>query len=377
MRVALVSMRFDTRGGSERRTFQLARGLISAGHAVEVFAANAEDVDIDAGINIVPMSGGPSFLKVMSFTKNVNRMLAERHDIDIVHNQIRPFTDGIVTVGGGCHAENLERRGGYSRYINPLHHVVLGMERERYMEGGCQAVITNSEFSKKGILRHYPMPPEKVFVAYNGVDSVKFNPGSAAVHRVDVRSRYGINDEPVLLFLGSGFRRKGLQAVIKALSLLKGSGKASGRSRLIVVGKDRPAPYMKLAARLGVSDRITFAGPTRTPEAFYGAADIFILPTRYDPFSNATLEAMACGLPVITTHSNGVSEIIQEGENGFVLKSPDDCEGIAETVDCILSEGAGTSTGANARSTVEKLTWDSTLASTLAVYEAVLLAGRH
>lgn len=158
MKVALVSILFNARSGSERRTYQLAKGLIDAGHVVEIFAARVDDMDLGAKENIVPMAPGPSFLKLMSFTRNVGRMLAGRHDIDVVHNQIRPFTDGIVTVGGGCHAEYLERMRGRLRVPGPFDFLVLKMERDHYCKDGCRAVITNSEFAKAGILKHYPIP---------------------------------------------------------------------------------------------------------------------------------------------------------------------------------------------------------------------------
>jgi len=369
MRVALVSIRFDRKGGSERRAYQLTRGLVEAGHDVEVFAASVEDLDLDIKVNIVPMSGGPSFMKVASFTRNVRAMLAGRPDIDITHNQIRPFTDGVVTVGGGCHAEYLREYGGAFRSLNPLHRVVLRLEREMYRPGGCRAVITNSEFSKAGILRHYPMPPERVFVAYNGVDLDKFNPNNAAVNKIKTRSRLGLTDEPVALFLGNGFGRKGLDTVIRALAIVKGMEREIRDLRLLIVGKDSPAPYKRLAVKLGVADRLLFVGGVSDPETYCAAADIFVLPTRFDPFSNATLEAMACGMPVITTSKNGVSEVIADGESGFVMRDPDDAMGLAATLAYLSCEKERKAIGARARIAAESLTWDKTLKRTLEVYE--------
>jgi len=371
MKVALVSIIFNTKSGSERRTYQLAKGLLEAGHEVEVFAARVEDMDLGAKVNIVPMSAGPSFVKVKSFTSNVNRMLSGRPDIDVVHNQIRPFTDGIVTVGGGCHADYLERMGRGLSLFNPLHRLILGMERKRYREGGCKAVITNSNLAREGILRHYPIPPDRVFVAYNGVDLAKFHPAIVSGKRVEIRNRYGLDDGPVALFLGSGFGRKGLSTLIKALPVVTGMDQDIKNLKVLVVGKDDPASYIKLAKRLNVADRLVFAGQTNEPEYFYGAADIFVLPTKYDPFSNATLEAMACGLPVITTAMNGVSEIITDGEDGFVLKDADDHNGLAASLAYLSCEKARKQTGAGARLKAEGLTWEKTLGTTLDIYGKV------
>lgn len=368
MKVALVSIRFDTKGGSERRTYQLARGLIAAGHEVEIFAAEVSDMDLSAKVNIVPMMSGPSFIKVWSFARNVGRMLESRADIDVVHNQIRPFTDGVVTVGGGCHAEYIERTGSLLSYVNPLDRVILGMEKARYTKDGRVTVITNSGLARQGILRHYTIPPERVHVAYNGVDTEKFHPARVAAARDAVRARHGLADEPVALFVGAGFKRKGLDTVIRAIAVARDMANDINRIRLLVVGKDEPRPFMRLARSLGVGDRVIFAGATSRPEEYYGAGDIFTLPTVYDPFSNATLEAMACGMPVITSRDNGVSEMIEDGESGYLLRSHDDHVGLAASMSYLACEKARREVGAQARLAAESLTWDRTLASTLEVY---------
>lgn len=367
MKIAIVSILFNTAGGSERRTYQLTKGLIDAGHEVEVFASGIEDMDLGAKVNRVPISPGPSFLKILSFKKNLKRLL-DKSAFDVIHNQIRPFNDGIVTVGGGCHADYLERSGKSGILLNPLDLVIIRMEKEQYRKGGCRGVITNSELSKRGILKHYPIPPEKVHVAYNGVDTVKFSPDAVLKKRAATRAKLGIYDEPAALFLGSGFERKGLEAAIRALALVKSMEGAVNQLKLVVVGKDDHRPWRKLAARLGVTDMVVFAGQTGSPADFYGAADIFALPTMFDPFSNATLEAMSCGLPVITTAENGVSEIIRDGENGFILRKPDDHMGLASTLGYLACEKARKAAGTKARVTAENFTWDKTLQKTINVY---------
>ena len=368
MKVAIVAFRFDQRGGSERRTYYLTKGLVERGHEVEVFAASIEDLDLDIKANRVHFFKGPSFMKVKSFSQNVERALASRGDFDVVHNQIRPFTDGIVTIGGGCHAEYLGHKGGrFGNFFNPLNRVVLKMERERYREGGSRGIIAISEFVKRGILRHYPFPPEKIYIAYNGVDHGRFNP-SVAGYRDDIRSRHGLGDGPVLLFMGSGFRRKGLDTLIKAMPVIKGMDRDIKRLKVLVAGRDDPRPYMRLAGKLGVLDSVVFAGATREPEKYYGAADIFALPTTYEPFGNAFLEAMACGLPVITTSRAGAAEIISDGENGFVMDNPCNHTALAATIAYLSCEKARKEIGKNARTTAEGLTWDKTLDKTLEAY---------
>ena len=84
--------------------------------------------------------------------------------------------------------------------------------------------------------------------------------------------------------------------------------------RVLVVGQGRRTPCDRLARKLGVSDLIQYAGPSNLPEKFYAAADIFCLPSHYDPCANALLEALACGLPAVTSTTNGSGELLTEKE---------------------------------------------------------------
>ena len=111
-------------------------------------------------------------------------------------------------------------------------------------------------------------------------------------------------------------RERGSEYLLQAISLLNVRGK---RVKLMVVGKDHSAPYKRMSEQLGVAETGRFyRGLLLDIEKYYGAADIFVLPTLYDPFSNACLEAFGSGLPVITTAQNGFSELIEDGLNGFV-----------------------------------------------------------
>ncbi len=85
-------------------------------------------------------------------------------------------------------------------------------------------------------------------------------------------------------------------------------------------------------ARKLSSPRVQFLGVVRDLPELYGAADIFLLPTIYDPFSNACLEALAAGLPVITTKANGFSEIIENGRHGTVIHEPQDVAAISDAL---------------------------------------------
>ena len=132
---------------------------------------------------------------------------------------------------------------------------------------------------------------------------------------------------------------------------------------LLVCGTGEPAPYRALAARLGVSERVRFLGHRTDVEQLHAGSDLFVLPTRYDPFSNACLEAMSSGLPVATTPVNGASELIESGQSGIVLEDRFD-----EAFALLGDPGQLASMGKSARERVKRLTWERHAEDVLAMY---------
>ena len=185
------------------------------------------------------------------------------------------------------------------------------MERAILDPSNTRMIVTNSKLSKKIIGEYYDYPQEKIHVIYNGVDHQQFV--------ADTSLREG--DVLELLFVGQDFKRKGLAPVIEALALAKNAGHTC---KLRVIGRDNPSPYQEQAKKLGVQDLVTFEGPTRQIQDAYRNADLFVFPSLYDPFANVVLESLACGLPAITTTTNGSSEIITEGKDGYVIEGATD-----------------------------------------------------
>jgi UDP-glucose:(heptosyl)LPS alpha-1,3-glucosyltransferase len=172
---------------------------------------------------------------------------------------------------------------------------------------------------KDDIARRFGVADERLQVIYNGVDLDAFHPRLREEHGFALRQKVGVGDTvPVMLFVGSGYERKGLPTLLHALSLMSRSD-----ARLWVIGRDKDESLMrKLAQTLGVDDRVLFLGAQADVKPFYGAADVFALPTLYDPFPNAALEALACGLPIVTTSTCGAAELIDEG-NGRIVTAGD------------------------------------------------------
>jgi UDP-glucose:(heptosyl)LPS alpha-1,3-glucosyltransferase len=179
------------------------------------------------------------------------------------------------------------------------------------------------------IIDYYGIPEDRIVTIYNGVDTEYFHPRNRK-YREEIRSRYGLSAEDLLLlFVSHNFRLKGLRYLIQALSLVRAM---KSNVKLLVVGRDRAAPYRRLAKKVGCSDDVLFAGGVRDLERYYDSADILVHPTFYDPCSLVVLEALASGLPVITTRHNGAGWIINEGKEGFALDDPRDVEALAEKI---------------------------------------------
>jgi UDP-glucose:(heptosyl)LPS alpha-1,3-glucosyltransferase len=199
-----------------------------------------------------------------------------------------------------------------------------------YKKGNFSKMIAISNMVKQDIMRWYRIPEERITVVYNGVDIERFHPRNCQ-YREEVRNRHGIRDEDlVLLFVSNNFRMKGLGFLIKALARIK--KETHPPFKLLILGRDRQVSYSHLVRKVGIGEETIFAGSTNEPEKYYGASDLLVHPTFYDACSLTVLEALASGLPVITTYSNGASGIITQGQEGFVISDPRDDRSLTEKI---------------------------------------------
>jgi UDP-glucose:(heptosyl)LPS alpha-1,3-glucosyltransferase len=320
VRIALVRQRYSAQGGAERFIERAFAALSKQGLAVTVLARewSGEPGNI---IRCDPFHVGRVW-RDWGFARVVCREVA-RQAFDLVQSHERIACCDIYRAGDGVHAQWLHNRraalGLLARAglaLNPYHRYVLAAERRLFSSPRLRAVICNSRMVRDEIRAHFGTPEAKLHVIYNGIDLETFHPRLREAHRADLRRRQGIPEEaPVFLHVGAGFERKGVFRLIEAFAM-----SALPDARLLVVGNDKTRPRAeRLAAFHGVAARVHFAGTQADVRPWYAAADAFVLATLYDPFPNAALEAMACGLPVLTTRQCGTAEIIDEGANGFVV----------------------------------------------------------
>jgi UDP-glucose:(heptosyl)LPS alpha-1,3-glucosyltransferase len=237
----------------------------------------------------------------------------------------------VYRAGDGVHAAWLRRRRvmepGWRNALhrfNPKHRQLLALERELFGDDELKAVITNSRFVAGEIEEHFAVGSQKLVTIRNGLpeDQFRVDPEVRRRKRAELQLA---PDCLAVVFVGSGWQRKGLPWAIGGVAR---TAERLGQVKLLVAGRGKPARYQQG----GDAGIVQFLGPRSDIPDLLQAADIFLLPTVYDPFSNATLEALAAGLPVVTTRGNGVSEIMDPGRDGTVLEDPRDEEGIASAL---------------------------------------------
>ena len=376
LNVAIVVESLHSQGGVGRRTSELVRKLLSAGHEVHVYANRWDPKAAEgASFHYIPMLKLGRAAKPLSFAWFCSALIPRsRHDL--IHTQARVFRYDVATLGVGCHRAYLDAVG-----IDPekapdrrLHRTILHIERsmlasERF--AAQRRIIVNSNKCKGELVDYYSVPETSIDVARNGVDHGVFSPDIRASLGPTVRRELGMSpDELMVLFVGSGFQRKGLDTLIEAVGRLR-----RGRSlRLFVVGRGKRDEHSRLAADVGIAEQLTWIGQSDPSDIvkYYAAADIFALPTRYDPFANSTMEALACGVPVVTTNANGVSEILRDGTDGLIVE-PDEADALSERLRALADDADfRTRLGSNGRVAVEPYTWSKTAERTAAVYETIM-----
>lgn len=357
MKLAIVRQAWNAHGGAER-FIDNALAALQAEGGVELTVI-ARTWQPREGVRFVECNPPyrTSWGRDAGFARAVTEYLGrpDTH-FDIVQSHERIPGVMLFRAGDGVHATWLEQRARTlpawrraSIALNPHHRRLLDVERRMFTHPNLRMVICNSAMVKDDIAARFGVPAEKLTVIHNGVDLERFHPrlreGRAAV-RAELRTPA---DAPVFLYVGSGFERKGVARLLQAMTA------APPTCHAWIAGRDkRSARYQALAQRLGLAERVRFLGGRDDLPCLYGAADAFVLPTLYDPMPNAALEALACGLPVVTTRQSGARELVREGENGCVVDVLD-TPGLTRALGLLAEPGRAASMAQSARSAVAHL----------------------
>ncbi|MDQ6619505.1 MAG: glycosyltransferase family 4 protein [Pseudomonadota bacterium] len=373
-RLAIVRQRYTPYGGAEVFVERAIDALLERGVSIMVITrrwsgAPRKGVEVTT---VDPFHLGRT-TRQQGFARAVCALLSPRTDL-LVQSHERIACCDIYRAGDGVHAVWLEEKTRGARslartltYLDPFHRYALAAERRLYASKRLKAVICISRMVQDEVHAHFGIPRERLPIIYNAIDSAVFHPDLRRHREVTRRAAAIGHDAVVFLLVGSGYVRKGAATALRALA------QTPANARLVIVGKDRHEDrYRRLARSLGVERRVTFAGPQSDPKPWYGAADAFILPTLYDPLSNAVLEAMACGLPVITSHRCGAGELVSAHNAGTLCDSRD-VPAHARAMTALLDPSLRQRQGRAARNAVLPLTPQAMAGELIALYERLLV----
>ena len=324
--IAFVRRGYSPSGGAEAYLKRLAQGVVDLGYEARLVATDDWPTNEWSFGSITRVKANSA----IGFADELKTMRPQL-DCDVLMSLERVWCCDVYRAGDGVHQAWLNRRRRFEmplqrfvRSLNRKHRDILQLEESLFARGGAGRVIANSEMVKDEIVDLYRYAADKIDLVRNGVplDRFRSDPALREKSRVDLKLK---PDEVAVLFAGSGWERKGLRFTIEAFELCR-----DRKLRLLVAGRGDARGYKP--KRFFTEEPIRFLGEVADLRPIYAAADIFILPSIYDPFSNACLEALASGLPVITTHDNGFSEIIESGVHGSIVNRSSDSAALRDAI---------------------------------------------
>ncbi|MBM3844887.1 MAG: glycosyltransferase family 4 protein [Verrucomicrobia bacterium] len=344
MKLALIRRSFSAVGGAELYVQRLLRALADRGHELHLFAEAWGDPPQGVEVHTVQASGNRA-VRPLDFARQTLKAV-QAQTFDCVFSFERTLRQDVMRAGDGVHASWLEARRRFAPWWRKpftgrgqFHTTQLMLERETFKPENTRHIIANSEMVRQDIIKRFNYPGDRIHLVRNGVNVDRFQGGD----REKTRARFGFKPEDlVLLFVGSGWERKGLRyamrvldeiAIRQGVEILAGEWKGEAApakarklaaTKLLVVGKGRkPWPC---------SNDAVFAGAMGDVENAYAAADVFVFLPIYEPSSNVVFEALAAGLPVVTSRQNGASELVQHRVTGSVLDDPSNIRQAADEV---------------------------------------------
>jgi UDP-glucose:(heptosyl)LPS alpha-1,3-glucosyltransferase len=339
-RIAFLRRRFSPTGGAEHYLLRLATGLAARGHQLTLYCEDWSPRENPFQEIRKIDSADP-----VSFARKVGvHSMRDRHDIVFSLERV-PNCD-LYRAGDGLHADWLAYRrafhpvmGRVRTLLRPKNRQLCRLEAQVFAPGGVRRVICNSRFVADQICKHFDFPRDRIDVIYNGVPYQQFSMGDRAFGR---RALQLNPDDYVVLLVGAGSERKGHAIARDAMRRIKRK-----YAKLVII--DSPPPVAM--------------------QHVYAAADVFLLPTLYDPFANVTLEALAAGLPVITSAQNGASEIMEDEKNGFILPRADDDKLIVHLLDYLADPAQRARFRQPAQALAHQYDQAKNLNATLAVFD--------
>ncbi len=328
MRIALVFPNCNRQGGVERVVLEAANYLSRRGHRTHLLANNWDDALLDPQVACHYIaSGGMSSWRLATFARRAVRAARQIDPIPEVfagfgvQSPARSVTWVQSVHQSWIHISQRHRAfyGRMRQRANPFHATVLALERNYYGKRRYRKLIALTDTVKSDLMRYYNVPEDDIEIIPNGFSPSEFSAARAEARRERMRRKLRLaSDQKVIVFVANELERKGFGPLLEAFGRLR-----DDRAVLMVVGRVNPSGYSGQISRLG-DHRVRFMGSSGEVADFYAAADVFALPTQYEAWGLVIVEALASGLPVLTSRLAGASVAVEEGTTGLLLDDPRD-----------------------------------------------------
>ncbi len=324
MKIAIIRRKFNPFGGAEQfitRTIQsLSAFDVHASIIAESWQKNNDTSSTSSQDWIEAIvTGSNRAAKFLSFNQSVATILST-NKFDLIQSHERLLGADIYRLGDGIHASWVARLAKVSPWytklwlkIDPYHRAVIRTEKKMAKEPNL-TYVANSTLVQHELIDWYQVPKSRIVLIENGIDTTAFRPSSQA-KKITQKTKLGLNPQlPTVLFIGSGFARKGAFELLEAINSLPDF-------QLIIVGYDKQLTRIKKRVKaLQLEKRVLVTGPQSDVKPFLAAADCFCLPSLYDPFPNAVLEALCSALPVVVTDAVGIADAVTHHNAGMVCE---------------------------------------------------------
>ena len=336
-------------GGAELYTVSLATTLVENRWDVHFFGEAWDGEPKDAHFHEIYIPRFlPSWIKMLLFAWKHKKMTEKQH-YDVVMGFGNTIYMNVYQSHGGVHQLSTARKvyaeNNVIRRIVKRISILLSMKQwvRAWIESAPfrlnprPKIVAIAHMIKKDMESFFHTNADEIEIIYNGVDTERYNSSLRQRMRGQLRAQWGVSENDIVfLFVSYDLKKKGIEPLVEAAAKLKRTGNEN--FKVVVVGGQPYRSLVRLIEHLGLQDPFIFAGRIKSIDEFYANSDVFVLPTYYDACSLVVIEAMASGIPSITTIFNGASGIIVDGKNGYIISHPPDPSDLADKMHLLMDK---------------------------------------
>ena len=320
-------------GGAESYAVSLATTLIENGWEVHLIGQSWDGEPKEAYFHEMHIHKFlPAWLKLFFFAFK-HKKIAMKQNCDVVVGFGNTIYMNVYQSHGGVHQFSTARMVYAERNIikRIVKRLLILLSMKQWVRAWIESapfrmnprpkIVAIAHMIKKDMESFFHTSPDEIEVIYNGVDTKRHNLSLRQQIRGPLRDQWRVGENDIVfLFVAYDLKKKGMEPLVEAAAKLKITGKDN--FKIIVVGGSPYRSLLKFIERLDLKNHVIFAGRVKSIDDFYAASDVFVLPTYSDACSLVVIEAMASGLPSITTMVNGAAGIITDGASGYIISHP-------------------------------------------------------